>query len=73
MIQVAQRIEIFIEEYVALCLGRYVDEIERMIGERAGARTKKDWKRADAIRDHLQEMGIVLEDGPQGTTWRFDV
>ena len=29
MIQVAQRIEIFIEEYVALCLGRYVDEIER--------------------------------------------
>ena len=29
MIQVAQKIEIFIEEYVALCLGRYVDEIER--------------------------------------------
>lgn len=28
MIQVAQKIEIFIEEYVALCLGRYIDEIE---------------------------------------------
>ncbi len=24
----------------------------------------------DAVRDRLNEMGIVLEDGPQGTTWR---
>ncbi|WP_440447223.1 CysS/YqeB C-terminal domain-containing protein, partial [Pseudomonas aeruginosa] len=28
------------------------------------------WAAADAARDRLNEMGIVLEDGPQGTTWR---
>ena len=50
-----------------------VDEVEEMIEERAKARAEKDWAGADAIRDRLQGMGIVLEDGPQGTTWRFDV
>ena len=50
-----------------------VDEIERLIEERSRARSQKDWKEADAIRDRLQLMGIVLEDGPKGTTWRFDV
>ncbi len=49
------------------------DEIERMIQERRDARAGKDWARADDIRDRLQEMGVVLEDGPKGTTWRFDV
>jgi len=48
-------------------------EIEKMIEERKAARTAKDWSRADEIRDHLKEMGVVLEDGPQGTTWRMDV
>jgi len=50
-----------------------VDEIEKLIDERSKARSQKDWKEADAIRDRLQRMGVVLEDGPQGTTWRFDV
>jgi cysteinyl-tRNA synthetase len=50
-----------------------VDEIERLIKERSRARSQKDWKEADVIRDRLQSMGIILEDGPQGTTWRFDV
>jgi cysteinyl-tRNA synthetase len=49
------------------------DEVERMIRERTEARAKKDWAAADALRDRLKEMGIVLEDGPQGTTWRVDV
>ncbi|WP_304168784.1 hypothetical protein, partial [Lonsdalea britannica] len=30
----------------------------------------KDWGLADAARDRLNEMKIVLEDGPQGTIWR---
>jgi cysteinyl-tRNA synthetase len=50
-----------------------VDEIERMIEERTKARAERDWTRADEIRDRLQAIGIALEDGPKGTTWRFDV
>ncbi|WP_102796808.1 cysteine--tRNA ligase [Bowmanella denitrificans] len=47
-----------------------VDEIERLIQARADARAAKDWAAADAARNALTEMGVVLEDGPQGTTWR---
>ncbi len=48
-------------------------EIERMIEERAVARANRDWSRADEVRERLKGMGVVLEDGSQGTTWRFDV
>ena len=41
-----------------------------MIQERKDARARKDFKAADAARDKLTAMGIVLEDGPSGTTWR---
>ncbi len=45
-----------------------VAEIEALIQQRLDARKAKDWAAADAARDRLNEMGIVLEDGPQGTT-----
>lgn len=45
-------------------------EIERMIQERLAARKAKLYTDADAIRQKLLDAGIVLEDGPQGTTWR---
>jgi len=45
-------------------------EIEKLVTERNEARSKKNWKRADEIRDQLASQGIILEDGPQGTTWR---
>jgi len=48
-------------------------EIERLVAERTDARSSKDWSRADAIRDELHAQGVVLEDGPQGTTWRFEL
>lgn len=48
-------------------------EIEALIEKRAMARTQKDWAASDAVRDRLKEMGVVLEDGPKGTTWRLDV
>lgn len=47
-----------------------VVEIERLIQQRTDARTAKDWAAADAARDALTGMGVVLEDGPEGTTWR---
>jgi len=49
------------------------EEIEAMIEERASARKEKNWAKADEIRERLRRMGVVLEDGSQGTSWRFDV
>lgn len=45
-------------------------EIESLIQRRLAARQAKDWAAADVARGRLNEMGIVLEDGPKGTTWR---
>lgn len=50
--------------------GPSAEEIERLIAERAAARKTKDFARADAIRDDLLKNGIVIEDGPEGATWR---
>lgn len=41
-----------------------------MIAARNAARGRKDFREADAIRGQLREQGIVLEDGPNGTTWK---
>ena len=46
------------------------DEIDQKIQARTEARKNKDFALSDAIRDELQEMGIILEDGAGGTTWR---
>jgi cysteinyl-tRNA synthetase len=45
-------------------------EIEAAIVARAEARKRRDFREADAIRARLQDAGILLEDGPGGTTWR---
>ncbi|PJG85702.1 cysteine--tRNA ligase [Conservatibacter flavescens] len=47
-----------------------VAAIETLITQRNTARANKDWAKADEARNQLTAMGIVLEDGPNGTTWR---
>ncbi|MHB9026895.1 MAG: cysteine--tRNA ligase [Armatimonadota bacterium] len=44
--------------------------MDLLITLRAQARQRKDYAQSDAIRDRLREIGIILEDTPQGTVWR---
>lgn len=44
-------------------------EVEALIEQRQEARKNKDFKTADEIRDKLKDMGVVLEDTPQGVKW----
>ena len=46
--------------------------VERLLFERDQARESKDWGRADEIRAELLEMGVIVEDGPNGATWRIE-
>lgn len=46
------------------------DDIELLIQQRISARKEGRYSDADAIRKNLQQQGIILEDGAQGTTWR---
>ena len=68
-----ERPEVFFEKLSSSSDAIDAGQLEGLIRERTEARVKKDWARADAVRDRLQDMGIILEDGPQGTTWRLDV
>jgi len=47
-------------------------EIEALLADRLAAKKAKDWTRADAIRNELKSRGVILEDGPAGTTWRLE-
>jgi len=44
--------------------------VREMIAKRDLARQTKDWNLADQIRAQAGQMGIILEDGPKGTSWR---
>ena len=44
--------------------------IENLINERNEARLSKDFNKADEIRNKLSDMGIEIEDTPNGTIWR---
>lgn len=48
-------------------LRHVVDSLVRLVlDQREGARARKDWATADAIRDRLGQSGLVIEDSPQG-------
>ncbi len=45
-------------------------EIQARLAERREARARRDFARADVIRNELEERGIEIKDGPSGTTWK---
>ncbi len=45
--------------------------VDLLVEIRSALRQAKQWDLADRIRERLAELGVVLEDGPQGTTWRW--
>ena len=47
-------------------------EIEALIQKRAEARKAKDWVTADAIRDQLAAMHVVMKDTPHGVEWHVE-
>jgi cysteinyl-tRNA synthetase len=44
--------------------------VEKLIAERLDAKKRRDFAAADKIRDDLKAQGIIIEDGPGGTSWR---
>jgi cysteinyl-tRNA synthetase len=47
------------------------ERVEALLSKREDARNSKDWEAADAIRDELSAMGVIVEDGSEGPTWRL--
>jgi cysteinyl-tRNA synthetase len=43
----------------------------QLLDERIRAREQKNWARADEIRDHFLQKGLIIEDTPAGTVVRF--
>ena len=50
--------------------GEEPSDIDALIAQRAEAKARRDFAEADRIRDELAADGVLLEDGPAGTTWR---
>jgi len=46
--------------------------ISKMVKERNAARTAKNWKKADQIRNQLADMDVILEDRAEGTVWKIN-
>jgi len=51
-------------------LGFTEAEVQSLLNERATARADRDWAKADALRDKLEAMSIVVMDRPDGPVWR---
>ncbi len=60
------------EKLCAQSAGSNDDEIEELVKQRDEARANKDWVTSDKLRDQLKEMGITIQDTPQGTRWTRD-
>lgn len=46
------------------------EEARKLLKNREEARGRRDWKESDRLRDRLAELGITVQDTPEGTTWK---
>ena len=50
--------------------GEFKDKVDSLIEDRSNAKKKRDFELADKIRAELIELGIEINDSPEGTTWK---
>ena len=53
----------------ATLLGIDPKQVQKLIDDRLAARREKNFAQADALRDELLRLGVVIKDGPDGTSW----
>ena len=66
----AELLGLLSESGTAWFQGEGDSRIDALVEARAEAKRARDFSEADRIRAELAEEGVLLEDGPQGTTWR---
>jgi cysteinyl-tRNA synthetase len=59
------------EKFPDYAIGVDVKLVDKLIDERNAARKAKNFAEADRTRAELKKMGVDIEDGPQGTSWRL--
>ena len=47
-------------------------DIDQLVQDRATARAEKNWAKADEVRDKLAEIGILVQDSAEGSTWEVE-
>ena len=47
-----------------------LDKVDNLIEDRSNAKKKRDFELADKIRSELIDLGIEINDSPEGTTWK---
>lgn len=66
-----REIEVVLGDRTLRAIGPPLDgRLEERIAERIRARAERDFAAADRIRDELRELGVELEDTPQGVRWK---
>jgi cysteinyl-tRNA synthetase len=56
---------------VAYDKAKYGVEIQRLVERRSEAKKNRDWAQADALRLTLAQAGVIVTDGPDGSTWEL--